>query len=82
MNYGLVRSSSELWRGRARTEARDGEFTGEEPVGEEVLGSEAIAISSSLKLVLDEEAVTAELIPGLDGDGEGQWWPTTMSRDR
>jgi hypothetical protein len=47
---------------------------------EEALESEAIAIDSSLKLVLDEEEVTTEQIPGSDGDIEGRRWPTMVSR--
>jgi hypothetical protein len=69
--------------GRARcawTAAGDGELTGEEAAGEEALGPEAIAIGSGLKLVLDKEEVTAERIPGSDGDGEGRRWPTIVSR--
>jgi hypothetical protein len=69
--------------GRARcawTAAGDGEFTGEEAAGEEALGPEAIAIGLGLNLVLDKEEVTAERIPGSDDDGEGQRWPTIVSR--
>jgi hypothetical protein len=51
-------------------------------VGEEALGPEVIAIGSGLKLVLDEEEVTAERIPGSDGDGEGWWWLAMVSRGR
>jgi hypothetical protein len=60
--------------------AGDGELIGEEAVGEEVLRPEAIAVGSGLKLVLDEEEVTTERIPGSGGDGEGQWWPATARR--
>jgi hypothetical protein len=48
--------------------------------GEEALRQEAIAIGSVLKPVLDEEEVIVEQIPGSDGDRDGRWWPTTMSR--
>jgi hypothetical protein len=60
--------------------AGDGELIGEEAVGEEVLRPEAIAVGSGLKLVLDEEEVMTERIPGSDGDGEGRWWPATARR--
>jgi hypothetical protein len=60
--------------GGARTAAGDGELVREEAAGEEALWPEAIAISSGLKLVLDEEEVTAEQIPDSDGDGEGWRW--------
>jgi hypothetical protein len=66
--------------GGAWTMAGDGEVNGEEATGEEVLGSEVIAVESGLKLVLDEEEVMAERIPSSDGDGEGWWWPATVSR--
>jgi hypothetical protein len=55
----------------ARTTAGDSELTGEGAAGEESLGPDAIAVGSGLKLVLDEEEVTAEWIPGSDGNGEG-----------
>jgi hypothetical protein len=58
----------------------DGELTGEEALGEEALGQEAIAVGSCLKLVLEEEEVTAERILSLDGDGEGRWLPVMVSR--
>jgi hypothetical protein len=47
---------------------------------EEALRQEAIAIGSVLKPVLDEEEVIVERIPGSDGDRDGRWWPTMMSR--
>jgi hypothetical protein len=55
-------------------------ITHEQRVLTEVLGPEAIDAGSSLKLVLDEEEVTVEWIPGSDGDGEGRRWPVTVSR--
>jgi hypothetical protein len=58
----------------------NGELTREEAMGKEVLGPEAIAIGSGLKLVLNEEEVTAERIPCSNGDGEGQRWPAMVSR--
>jgi hypothetical protein len=48
--------------------------------GEESLGPEAIAVSLRLKLVLDEEEVTVERIPGSEGDREGRRWPVMVSR--
>jgi hypothetical protein len=39
-----------------------------------------IAIGSGLKLVLDEEEVTAERIPGSDSNREGQQWPAMASK--
>jgi hypothetical protein len=66
--------------GGARTAAGDGELVREEAAGEEALWPEAIAISSGLKLVLDEEEVTAEQIPDSDGDGEGWQWLVMASR--
>jgi hypothetical protein len=66
--------------GGAQMAAGDGELIGLEVAGEEVLGPEAIAIGSGLMLVLDEEEVTAEWIPGSDGDGEGRRWPAIASR--
>jgi hypothetical protein len=55
-------------------------ITHEQRVLTEVLGPEAIDAGSSLKLVLDEEEVTVEWIPGSDGDGEVRRWPVTVSR--
>jgi hypothetical protein len=60
--------------------AGDSELIGEVAAGEEALRQEAIPIDSVLKLVLDEEEVTVERIPSSDGDRDGRWWPTTMSR--
>jgi hypothetical protein len=58
----------------------DGELIGEEAAGEEALRSEAIAVGSGLKLVLDEEEVTAEQILSSDDDREGRRWPVMASR--
>jgi hypothetical protein len=66
--------------GGAQTTVGDDELIEEEAVGEEVLGPEAIAIGSGLKLVLDEDEVTAERIPSSNSDGEGQHWPAMVSR--
>jgi hypothetical protein len=60
----------------ARTASGDGELIGEE----EALRLGAIAIGLRLKLVLDEEEVMAERIPGLGGDEGGWWWLEMMSR--
>jgi hypothetical protein len=52
--------------------ACDGELIEEEAAVEEVLGVDLIAVSSGLKLVLDEEEVMAEQIPSSDVDGGGR----------
>jgi hypothetical protein len=49
----------------------DGELIGEEEVAEEALRLRVIAIGSGLKLVLGEEEVTGERIPGSGSDGGG-----------
>jgi hypothetical protein len=60
----------------------DGELIGEEEVAEEALRLRVIAIGSGLKLVLGEEEVTGERIPGSgsDGGGGGWRWPVMVSR--
>jgi hypothetical protein len=52
--------------------AGDDELTRDEAAGEEALGLEVVAIGLGLKLVLDEEEVTAEWIPDSNDDGEGR----------
>jgi hypothetical protein len=52
--------------------AGDGELVGEEAATEEVIMTEAIAVGSGLKLVLDKGLVTAKRIPGSGGDGGGR----------
>jgi hypothetical protein len=60
--------------------AGDGELIKEEAAGEQALGQRVIAIGSGLKLVLDEEEVTVERIPGSDSNREGQQWPAMASK--
>jgi hypothetical protein len=64
----------------ARTASGDGELIGEEEAAEEALRLGVIAIGLRLQLVLDEEEVMAERIPGLGGDEGGRWWLEMMSR--
>jgi hypothetical protein len=64
VDYEIMRSSSKWWRaGGAKMVNGDGDLIGEVAAAEEVLMPEAIALGSSMKLVLDEGEVTPERIP-------------------
>jgi hypothetical protein len=65
--------------GGAQTATGDDELIGEEAAAKEVLLSEAIAVGSGLKWVLDVEARMAAQILGLHDDGE-QWQWRSMAR--